>query len=109
MSDQTVSKFDRVRGGLQGVALFTKPSTIQNVESVTGKSETFIVERCRFENGDYVFLQQVDDSGVVRVVLPPKVVNAISSHGDSLTTRNKSRVGKRLAQERKDRGEVPGF
>jgi hypothetical protein len=106
----TISKFDRIRGGLQDVALFTKPSTIQNIETITGKSETFIVERCRFEDkGDYLFIQMIDDEGVVRIALPPKVVRAIDSHGDSLSTRNRSRAGRRTAQALKDRGEVPGF
>ena len=49
MSDQdyTVAKYDRLRGGLQGVALFTKPSTVKNVQTITGKSETFVIETAR--------------------------------------------------------------
>ncbi|HKD74364.1 MAG TPA: hypothetical protein VKB76_02670 [Ktedonobacterales bacterium] len=110
MSDQTISKFDRIRGGMQDVALFTKPTTIQNIESITGKSETFIVETCRFEDkGDFIFLQVIDETGVTRVVLPPKVVAAIDSHGDRLTSRRRSAAAKRTARERMDRGEVPGF
>jgi hypothetical protein len=52
--DYTVAKYDRLRGGLQGVALFTKPSTVKNVQTITGKSETFVVETARHEElGDY--------------------------------------------------------
>lgn len=110
MSDQTISKFDRIRGGLHDVALFTRPSTIQNIESITGKSETFIVQTCRFEDkGDYIFIQLVDDNGVIRIVLPPKVSSAISSQKDSLTGTRRSKAATRNAMERKERGEVPGF
>lgn len=33
-NDHTVSKYDRIRGQLEGVALFTRPSTIKNVETI---------------------------------------------------------------------------
>lgn len=107
----TISKFDRIRGGLQGVALFTKPSTIKTVQNITGKSESFIVETCRFDElgGDFIFIEMVDENGVVRVALPPKVANVIASQRDSLTARRRSAAGKRVAKERKDRGELPGF
>lgn len=110
MNDQTISKFDRIRGGLQDVALWTRPSTIQNIETITGKSETFIVQTCRFEDkGDHIFIQLVDDAGVIRIVLPPKVVRAIHSQDGSLTDTRRSAAASRTAQDRKDRGEVPGF
>jgi hypothetical protein len=31
MEERPISKYDRVYGGLQGVALFTKPTTVKNV------------------------------------------------------------------------------
>ena len=48
-------------------------------ETLSGKSETFIVQTCRFEDqgGDFIFVQCVDESGVIRLALPPKVANAI--------------------------------
>jgi hypothetical protein len=111
MSDgNSISKYDRLRGGLIDVATFTKPSTIQNVETITGKSETFIVQTARFEDkGDFVFIQCVDETGVTRLALPPKVATAIASQRDALTSRRRSQAGRRIAQDRKDRGEVPAF
>jgi hypothetical protein len=110
LSDTPITKFDRIRGGLLDVALFTRPSTIQNIESITGKSETFIVQSCRFEDkGDYIFVQLVDDAGVIRIVLPPKVANAIAAQRDSMTGTRRSKAAQRTAQDRKDRGELPGF
>jgi len=111
MNDEsTVSKFDRIRGNLDGVALFTKPSTIKNVQAITGKAETFVIETCRRDDlGDFIFVECVDESGVTRLALPPKVSAIIASQRDSLTKRRRSAASKRVAQARKDRGEVPGF
>lgn len=107
MDETTISKFDRVRGGLKDVALFTQPSTVQFLQPLTGKSETFIVETCRYpeHGGDYIFLQVVDENGTVRVSLPPRVANAIASQRDSLTTRRRRIAGiergKQLTEEQK--------
>ena len=110
MPDDTISKYDRVRGGLHDIALFTKPSTIKNVQSITGESETFVIETCRHEDvGDYIFVEAYDKNGLVRICLPPKVANVIASQRDSLTSRRRSKAAKRVAQDRKSRGELPGF
>lgn len=109
-NDNTIQKYDRIRGRMQDVALFTKPSTVRNVESMTGRSETFVVETCRHEElGDYIFVECVDESGTVRLCLPPKVANAIASQRESLTSRRRSIASKAVAKARKDRGELPGF
>jgi len=110
-NDNTVSKYDRLRGRMEGVAIFTKPSTVRNVEIITGKAETFVIETCRHaELGDYIFIEMMDESGeVTRVALPPKAANAIVRQRDALTTKMRSRAAKELAQARKDRGELPGF
>lgn len=110
MEDNAINKYDRLRGGMQGVALFTKPSTIKNVQTITGKSETFIIETARHEElGDYIFIECLDELGPVRLCLPPRVANLIASQRDSLTKRRRSIAGKAQAKSRKDRGELPGF
>lgn len=90
--------------------MFTKPSTIKNVQIITGKTETFIVETARHsELGDTIFVECMNDDGLVRLALPPRVANAISRQRDSLTARTRSKAAKLIAQERNDRGELPGF
>lgn len=108
---ETISKYDRTYGGQKmGQALFTRPSTVKNVEPMTGRTETFVIQTSRHEEmGEYIFIECMDETGVTRVALPPKAVAAIASQHESLTTRRRSITGKRLAQERKDRGELPGF
>jgi hypothetical protein len=108
MNNDTVQKYDRVRGGLEGVALFTKPSTVKNVQIITGKSETFVVETARHEElGDTIFIECMDEAGVTRLALPPRVANAIAAQRDSLTSRRRSRAAKAKAKARKDAGIVP--
>jgi hypothetical protein len=111
MSDEKmISKYDRLRSGLQDVALKSKPSTIQDV-SFTGTAETFVIVTYRYEEkgGDFVFVECMDDTGLTRICLPPKVANAIARQRDSITSRRRSITAKKLARERKDRGELPGF
>jgi hypothetical protein len=109
-NDNTVSKYDRVRGGLEGIALFTKPSTIKNVQDITGKAETFVVETARHEEvGDTIFVECMDELGVTRIALPPRVAKVIAAQRESLTARRRSRAAKTLAKARKDAGIVPGF
>jgi hypothetical protein len=106
----TLSKYDRLYGGLQDVSLFTKPSTIENVQSITGKTDTFVIQTCRHEeNGDYIFIECMDESGVVRLALPPKVANIIASQRESLTKRRRSISSRASMQARMAAGEVIGF
>lgn len=106
----TVTKYDRARGSLEGIAVFTKPATIKNVQAVTGKAETFTVETGRHpELGDTIFVECVDEAGVTRLALPPRVANIILRQRDALTSRLRSRSSREAALARKDRGELPGF
>lgn len=106
----TVSKYDRIRGGLADIAMFTKPSTVKNVQTITGESETFVVETCRHEElGDYLFIEMLDKNGVIRLAIPPRVCNLIASQRDALTARRRSAAGKRVAKARKEAGLQPGF
>lgn len=106
---QTISKYDRTYGGVIDIGLATKATTIELVQPVTGKAESFIVQRVRTEHGDYLFIKSLDESGLTRLALPPKVTAAIDRHGVALTKRNRSRTSKRVMQERMDAGWVPTF
>jgi hypothetical protein len=107
MEDNTISKYDRLYGGMRDVCLRTKPSTIKNVE-MTGRAETFVVETMRHsEYGDYIFIECMDENGVIRLALPPRVANAIASQRDSLTARRRSIASKAVAKQRMEQGEVP--
>jgi hypothetical protein len=109
-NNNVIQKYDRLRGGMQGVALFTKPSTVRTIQQMTGKAETFVIETCRHaELGDFIFVECMDEAGLTRMCIPPKAANAIAAQRDSLTARRRSIASKTIAQARKDRGELPGF
>jgi hypothetical protein len=110
MSDSTINKYDRLYGGLHDVALFTKPSTIKSVTTLTGRTETFVIQSCRHEDvGDYIFVECMDESGVTRLALPPKVANAIAAQRESLTKRRRSIASRVAMRARMDAGEVITF
>jgi hypothetical protein len=110
IENQTISKYDRIYGGLHHVSLSTKPSTIKNVQTLTGQSETFVVQTFRHEDlGDYVFIEHLSEDGVIRLALPPKVAAAIASQHDALTKRRRSISSKATMQRRMDEGWVPTF
>jgi hypothetical protein len=108
--NHTISKYDRVYGGLHDVSLSTKPSTVKAVQFLTGKSETFVVQTFRHEElGDYIFIECMDESGLIRLALPPKVAAAIASQRDSLTKRRRSISSKATMKQRMEGGWVPSF
>jgi hypothetical protein len=111
MDETTISKYDRTYAARNDDSLLTKTSTIQNVQSITGKTETFMVQTARHPDlGDFIFVQCIDENqGVTRLALPPKIAAAIAAQRDSLTGKRRSIASRRVAQERKDRGELPGF
>jgi hypothetical protein len=107
-------KYDRMFGSLTGRADVTrcKPTTVQVHTPLIGAAQTFIIQTMRAhdeQGGDTVFVQYVDDTGAVRLYLPPAVADAIARQRDALTTKNRKRVGKEAAQARKARGELPAF
>ena len=109
-SDSQIDKYDRVYGALIDVCIHTKPSTIKTVQTLTGRSDTFIVQTLRHdENGDYIFIECLSDGVPVRLALPPKVANLIAAQRDSLTKRRRSIASKRAMKTRMASGEVLNF
>ncbi len=115
-------KYDRMLGALDGLpdVLQTKASTIRVVQPLgVGGSATYIVQtfrqQARDDQGrvtasrDTVFLETVDGTQALRLVLPPAVADVIARQRDALTDRSRSKAAKTQAAERKKRGEVPGF
>src|SRR5581483_10856056 len=85
--------YDRQIGALKGLpdVIEVKPSTVRVTIPLLGLSQTFIVQTIRQrEVGDHVFLETV-------------------SRDDAVTAKSRSKAAKALAQERKERGELPAF
>lgn len=107
-----IDKFDRLFGALTDLPDVTtcKPSTVVAHTPIIGATQTFIVQTVRQrEIGDTIFLQYLDDEGSVRIAIPPAVADAIARQRVALTSKSRRRAAKEQAQQRKARGEVPGF
>lgn len=89
----------------------TKKSIVTHVAPLgVGGIETFLVQTIRQrEVGDTIFLEVTGAHGHVRIVLPPKVADAIGRQRDALTTKSRSNQGKAVAAGLKERGIEPGF
>jgi hypothetical protein len=104
--------YDRQAGQLEGLpdCIKTLPSTIRNVQAMSLNAQTYIVQTVRQKDiGDHIFLESVTRNGTVRIVLPPKVADAIARQRDALTARSRSKAAKRVAQERMEAGIKPAF
>ena len=112
MSEYSLDTYDRLIGALKGLpdVVEVKPTTLRSVQPLLGISQTFIVQTIRQRDvGDHIFLETVSRDGAVRIALPPDVANAIARQRDALTTKNRKKSAKRVASERKERGEAPAF
>lgn len=102
--------FDRLISGLDGLNDVTKtrPRTVRTISPMIGGSQTFIIQTFRQRDiGDYIFLEGMSEDGAIRIVLPPQVADAIAAQRDSVTAKVRSKASRQVAQDRKDRGEVP--
>ena len=111
---ETISNYDRLLGELHGLpdVTHTKPSTVRSVTQFLGMAHasTFIVQTYRQkEIGDTIFLECVDEEGTKRIPIPPAVADTIARQREALTSKTRSKAAKIAAQDRKDRGELPGF
>jgi hypothetical protein len=94
---------------LEGLALASTPSTIREVQQITGKVTTYVVECVKHDElGVFAFIEMVDEQGVTRMALTPKVVAELNRQQEALTARARSTAAKALAKQRKDVGILPG-
>jgi hypothetical protein len=109
MDESTINRdsFDRQLGAIEDLpdVLSTKATTIVDTTPIIGLAQTFIIQSYRQRDvGDRVFLQFVDAQGTKRIVIPPKVAQAIARQRSALTKKSRSK-GAREAQN----GRRPGF
>src|SRR5438876_3085862 len=105
--------FDRTIGALHGLpdVTVTKTSVTRVVPPFgVGGTQLYVVQTYRQkEQGDTIFLEHVSETGTVRLVIPPQVSAVIARQPQQLTAKRRSKAPKAVAQERKERGEIPAF
>ena len=77
----------------------TAQHTVQTIDPY-GNSTTHIVQTVKTEQGEYVFIMQVNGTGTHRFILPPKVLALMDRQRTTTVTQVRRRHGKRLAAER---------
>lgn len=111
MTDQvTIDAFDRVLGSLHGLpnTLISRPSTVTEVLPIVGLAQTYVVQTHRSDKGrNTVFLQMVDAQGRARIVIPPKVADAIYRQRELLVAKARSRTARETYERLKREGRAP--
>lgn len=107
---RTQDPFDRLQSSLEGLpgGASTRLAAIQHTDFY-GHTTTYNIRSFKTEDGVTVFVTQGDASGQVRFILPPSVLATIDRQRVSLTKQVRRRHGKRIAEERAARGDLPGF
>lgn len=104
-SSQMPDDFDREYGILDGLNETTRTgqTTKRYVPPLgVGGIKTFIVQTVRHrEMGDTIFLEVVNGTRPIRLVIPPEVSNVIARQRDSLTTIVRRKAGRAAAAQRK--------
>lgn len=105
MEDQQRARFDRVMGtlvGLPGVRA-TRPATVMQTIPILNDTTTVVVQSMKTEDDGYlIFVQVVDSSGHMRIVLPDKVARAIYRQREALADRS-TPESRRRAKAKRDR------
>lgn len=98
-------RFDRVMGTLHGLpgVRETRPATVMQTIPILNEVTTAVVQTMRAEDdGWLIFVQVVDATGHLRLVLPDRVARAIYRQRDALMDRStpESRRRERARRER---------
>ena len=101
-------EFTVERRRLDGHPEAVKTSNRLDVEDDYGNITTWVVDQYRLEGATIALVQIVNATGGTRIVLPPAVTRAIAQGQDRLVSRNRSRIGKRIAADKRARGEQVG-
>lgn len=110
MPEATLRPYDRLLSSLEGRpdTARSRATTVRDIPPIGGNVETYIVQTFRSkEDGDFIFIEHSGPDGWERYHLPPKVVRVLNRQSDQLETQIRRRVGRDLAQKRKDAGVTP--
>lgn len=107
---RTNDPFDKLLSSLIGLpnGAHTKPAVVQHIDFY-GNATSYMVQTVRTDEDITAFVTQVNATGSVRSILPASVLAVIDRQRDSITKQIRRRHGKRIAEDRAARGELPGF
>lgn len=94
------NRFDRIHGQLEGLGRVAGPGTVMQSMPIIGNVTTFTVETLRHDDDAICFVQSGDSDGLVRLVLPDKVVSMIIRQRERLFDRRTPASRKRQITRR---------
>lgn len=102
--------FDKALSRLTGLpdGAHTQPAVVQAMDFY-GNVTSFMVQTVKWDEGNTVFITQVNAEGSARFMLPPKVMTTLLRQQDAVSTMVRRRHGKRLAERLQAEGRVPVF
>lgn len=101
--DNALSRLKDLPGGAH-----TKPAIVQ-AQDFYGNTTQFTVQTVKWDEGETVFVTQLNAHGSDRFVLPPTVTALIGRQKDAVSLMVRRKIGRRLAAERKAAGTLPTF
>jgi hypothetical protein len=116
-SESLPDAFDRALENMKGRpdVVGTKAATIRTVPTLAiGGSQLYVVQTYREQeeggrSRDTIFLECYGSDGQHRLALPTAVADAIARQRDALATKTRKKAARRVADDRKARGEQPAF
>lgn len=103
-------EFDRVLSRSIGLpnGAHTAPTVVQAMDFY-GNTTSYMIQTVRTDEGVTSFVTQVNAMGSMRYIIPQSLLATIDRQRAALTHKIRSRHGKRIAEERKAAGTMPGF
>ena len=99
---------DRVRGSIDGdPELLSSRGTVKVVIPLVDHVSTYVVETCRDDTGSHGFIEAFTPEGMVRLYLPPKVMQALYRQEESIAKRARRVRGQRAAETARRKGVIP--
>lgn len=83
----------------------TQPSTVRAIDDYKHVTD-YIIQTVKWDGGTTVFVTQVSAREPKRIVLPPKVVQAILRQQEQVSTMVRRRHGQRLAEQLRADGKL---
>lgn len=81
---------------------------IDIVDPTTTEITTWLIDQYRFDGRVTMFVQVGKPDGYIRLLVPPKVMAAISTAGDTLVSKQRRQTARRVVEDRLARGEKLG-
>jgi hypothetical protein len=102
--------FDKLLSSMVGLpnGAHCAPAVVQAIDFY-GHTTSFMIQTVRTDEGVIAFVTQVNAQGSQRYILPQHVLQTIDRQRDSISTQIRRRHGRRIAEERKAAGKLPGF